>query len=308
MGGIFISYRREDTGPYAGRLRDALKHHFGDSQVFRDIDRINPGERFPHVIEQAVGSCDALLAVIGPQWQTPRLDDPDDYLRREIAAALERPDVLVVPVLIGAARVPSADDLPPPLAGLADCQAVHLNDEGWDDQVARLIRALEAVVEPATLERPVAPPPPPAQPPRSWKPAPPRPVPPSIPPRSRSRFPVGILVAVLVVIGLLTALGIVAVKVISGVDFGPGNPAVTISPDSGPPGTQVTVTGTGFGANETVDVRFHASEVGTTQADAAGAFSLVVTVPNTPFRNQQFDIGASGKRTVRHDSAPFMVT
>jgi hypothetical protein len=52
MGGIFISYRREDSGPYAGRLRDALSHHFGANEVFRDIDRINPGERFPRVIEQ----------------------------------------------------------------------------------------------------------------------------------------------------------------------------------------------------------------------------------------------------------------
>ena len=62
MGGIFISYRREDSGPYAGRLRDTLSRHFGAEQVFRDIDTIDPGERFPRVIEQAVGSCDALPA------------------------------------------------------------------------------------------------------------------------------------------------------------------------------------------------------------------------------------------------------
>lgn len=47
MGGIFIRYRREDSGPYAGRLRDVLSHHFGADQVFRDIDSVNPGERFP---------------------------------------------------------------------------------------------------------------------------------------------------------------------------------------------------------------------------------------------------------------------
>ena len=49
MGGIFISYRREDSGLYAGRLRDTLSHHFGAEQVFRDIDSINPGERFPRM-------------------------------------------------------------------------------------------------------------------------------------------------------------------------------------------------------------------------------------------------------------------
>src|SRR6478672_4528343 len=108
MGGIFISYRREDSGPYAGRLRDALSHHFGAEQVFRDIDRINPGERFPRVIEQEVGSCDALLALIGPTWLAVRdeaarrrLDNPEDYVRLEIATALARSNVLVIPVLIG---------------------------------------------------------------------------------------------------------------------------------------------------------------------------------------------------------------
>ena len=131
MGGIFISYRREDSGPYAGRLRDALSHHFGADQVFRDIDRINPGERFPRVIEQEVGSCHALLAVIGPRWLSikdeagqRRLDNPEDYVRLEIAAALGRgDDVLVIPVLLGPTSMPAAADLPKPLAALAECNA-----------------------------------------------------------------------------------------------------------------------------------------------------------------------------------------
>ena len=115
MGGIFISYRREDSGPYAGRLGDVLSQHFGADQVFRDIDRIKPGERFPSRIEQAVGSCDALLALIGPTWLSitddagrRRLDNPDDVLRREIATALGRgDDVLVIPVLVGPTSMPS---------------------------------------------------------------------------------------------------------------------------------------------------------------------------------------------------------
>jgi hypothetical protein len=101
MGGIFISYRREDSGPYAGRLRDTLSHHFGVTQVFRDIERINPGERLPRNL----------------------------------------PDVLVPP---------------------AECNAVHITDEGWDDQVVRLNRALETAVE----RRAAAPSPPPVARPR----------------------------------------------------------------------------------------------------------------------------------------------
>src|SRR6478752_163382 len=88
MGGIFISYRRGDSGLAAGRLRDALIHHFGANQVFRDRDSITPGERFPPRVESELSSCDALLAVIGSTWLAVkdetgqrRLDDPDDWVR-----------------------------------------------------------------------------------------------------------------------------------------------------------------------------------------------------------------------------------
>ena len=153
MGGIFISYRRDDSGPYAGRLRDALSRHFGTEQVFRDINTVNPGERFHQVVEQEIRSCGALLAVIGPTWLSindgagqRRLDHPDDYVRLEIAAALERWDLLVIPVLVGSSSMPAVSELPKALASLAERNAVRLSDEGWDDQVGRLIKALEKVV------------------------------------------------------------------------------------------------------------------------------------------------------------------
>ncbi len=156
VAAIFISYRRDDTGPYAGRLRDWLSRHFGAEQVFRDLNTIPPGERFPLAIKRAVGSCEVLLAVIGTTWLTVadgagrrRLDDPEDFVRVEIETALGRSDVLVIPVLVGAAtRMPAAADLPGSLAALAECNAVRITDEGWDDQVGRLIRTIEELVEP----------------------------------------------------------------------------------------------------------------------------------------------------------------
>jgi TIR domain len=156
MGGIFISYRRNDSGWEAGRLRDALIRHFGANQVFRDRDSITPGERFPLRVERELSSCDALLAVIGSTWLSiqddagqRRLDDPDDYVHLEIATVLARADdVLVIPVLVGTVSMPARLDLPKPLAALADCQAQRLSEENWDDQVARLTRAVEKVVKP----------------------------------------------------------------------------------------------------------------------------------------------------------------
>ena len=153
MSGIFISYRREDTKAYARLLSAALGDRFGPEQVFRDIDTMAPGVNFPAAITEAVGSCDVLLALIGNQWLTAtqngrrRLDNPDDYVRREIVAALGR-DILVVPVLIEDARIPDRGDLPEAIAPLVDRNVHRLTDEGWNDGVERLLDALAQVVPP----------------------------------------------------------------------------------------------------------------------------------------------------------------
>lgn len=152
MSGVFISYRRGDTAPYAGRLRDALRARFGPDQVFRDLDHIAPGERFESVIDSAVTSCKVLVALIGPRWfgvreggkRRSRLHDPDDYVRREVAAALRRDDVLLIPVLVEGAQMPSAAQLPPDLVALPAHQALGLTDEGWDAEVGRLMEIIES--------------------------------------------------------------------------------------------------------------------------------------------------------------------
>ena len=108
MTGIFISYRREDSGAYAGRLCDALVNHFGREHIFFDIDSIAPGEDFREVIDRTFSSCQVLLAVIGKQWSTAsdktgklRLEDKGDTLRMEITSALQK-GLRVIPVLVGA--------------------------------------------------------------------------------------------------------------------------------------------------------------------------------------------------------------
>ena len=111
------------------------------------------------MIEQAVGSCDARLALIGPTWLSikdgagrRRLEDPDDYVRLEIRAALGRGDgVMVIPVLVGGASMPAAADLPRPLASLAERNALPFTDESWDAQLERLTRALEKRVKPRVV-------------------------------------------------------------------------------------------------------------------------------------------------------------
>jgi TIR domain/Kelch motif len=144
-----MSYRRQETEWPAGWLFDRLAEHFHGAEVFKDIDSIEFGDDFVEVITTAVQSCDVLLALIGDRWLTMtddegrrRIDNPDDFVRIEIQAALDR-NVRVVPILIYGARMPQAQDLPPSLAGLVRRHALELSVSRFDDDVSRLLRVLD---------------------------------------------------------------------------------------------------------------------------------------------------------------------
>ena len=151
-GRIFISYRRDETAYPAGWLFDRLAQHFGSAQVFKDVDSIELGDDFVEVISRAVGSCDVLLALIGDQWLTitdlhgrRRLDDPDDFVRLEIEAALAR-KVRIIPILVDGANMPRADELPAGLSGLVRRQALELSPSRFEYDTSRLLRVLDATL------------------------------------------------------------------------------------------------------------------------------------------------------------------
>jgi hypothetical protein len=148
-GRIFISYRREETAYPAGWLYARLVEHFGREQVFKDVDSIELGDEFPRVIAEAVGSCDVLLALIGGQWLTVadphgrrRLDNPGDFVRLEIEAALQR-GVRVIPILVDGATMPDAAELPPSLAGVVHRHALELSPSRFEFDSNRLLRVLD---------------------------------------------------------------------------------------------------------------------------------------------------------------------
>lgn len=161
MPGIFINYRREDSRADAGRLFDWLSGHFGKDRVFMDIaGSIEPGMDFDEVIEKAVTSCEALIVVIGKQWLTTtnsagrrRLDNPDDYVRLEIAKALQR-NIRVIPVLVQEATMPSSEELPEDLARLAKLQALEISDSRWDYDTEQLVKVLDKAGIKPVIRRP----------------------------------------------------------------------------------------------------------------------------------------------------------
>jgi ankyrin repeat protein len=144
MAGIFISYRREDTAGYAGRLYDQLSAHFGDERVFMDVSDIEPGEDFAKAIETTVHTCDAAVVLIGKNWLSKRLEDPGDFVLLEITSALQR-SIPVIPVLVDDTRMPAAAELPQSLAPLCRRQAVELTNSMFREDVNRLIQSLDRV-------------------------------------------------------------------------------------------------------------------------------------------------------------------
>lgn len=165
-GRIFISYRRADSQWAASRLYDTLTHVFPDDRLFMDVDSIDPGQDFVHVLEEQVGSCDVFLALIGPGWLEERgasgkrrIDDPADFVRVEIGSALARPDTVTIPVLLDGAGVPDETELPEPLRPLARRQFARLTHEGYRGEVERLVEGIRKVLDQRRNEAPGATPP-----------------------------------------------------------------------------------------------------------------------------------------------------
>ncbi len=145
---LFISYRREDSAGHAGRLFDFFAERLGTDSVFMDVDGIEPGVDFVVALEKVLAGSE-VLAVIGRDWASAadgdgrrRLDDPEDFVRLELATALKKDGVRVVPVLVQGAKMPRSDQLPDDLKPLARRAAFEISEARWNDDCGDLLRAL----------------------------------------------------------------------------------------------------------------------------------------------------------------------
>jgi TonB family protein len=152
MAGIFVSYRRSDSQGEAGRLFDDLTPLFGEHAVFMDVSAIEAGRDFRKAIEEGVTKCGVLLVVIGPEWLNAkdetgasRLNNPADFVRLETSSALKR-DIPVIPVLVRAARMPTAEQLPDDLKELAYRNCVELTHARWKSDLELLVEALRRLL------------------------------------------------------------------------------------------------------------------------------------------------------------------
>ena len=158
-GQIFISYRREESRWSARSLHDRLCRNFDPDQIFMDLDAIALGEDFVEAIETTVAKCDVLIAVIGNNWLASkdehgnrRLDNPEDFVRMEIGAALKR-KIRVIPVLVDGALIPRSVDLPEDLKPLVRRNALRITDTSFDGDCQRLAAAIRQVLEKVAEEQ-----------------------------------------------------------------------------------------------------------------------------------------------------------
>jgi CHASE2 domain-containing sensor protein len=147
---FFISYRRNQSAFVAGTLRQELARRFGESSVFMDRAAISAGQEWPERIQEAVAACRAMLVLIGPGWVDARnadgqrrLQEPADWVRREIEEALRHDRVAVVPVLHDGADAPSEGDLPEPLKPLARRHAISLTGDDVAAEIDQLVVSIE---------------------------------------------------------------------------------------------------------------------------------------------------------------------
>jgi hypothetical protein len=146
---VFISYRREDSAAYAGRIKDWLVREFGRDFLFIDVEGIPLGINFVKALRDEVAKCGVLLAVIGPHWLdvrnedgTRRLDNPNDFVRIEIAVALQR-NIPVIPILLDGTRVPKIDQLPKNLQELSLRNGLNVRHDSFPNDMDRLILGLK---------------------------------------------------------------------------------------------------------------------------------------------------------------------
>jgi hypothetical protein len=133
---VFISYRRDDSLAFAGRLADFIRTKYGPQSVFLDTENVASGSNWSKRIHSGLEACSGLIVVISPKWQA-RLSDEDDWPRMEIRAAIDA-NKPILPIVSDMSLVPSRDELPSDICALADQQALEVRPDRFHHDCAQM--------------------------------------------------------------------------------------------------------------------------------------------------------------------------
>lgn len=159
MTKIFISYRRADSQETTDRLHDQMTVHFGDGNVFQDVDNIPFGVDFRKYLQAEIAKCDVVLVIIGTEWTRimgERAHEPNDFVRIEVESAL-RLGKLIVPVTIRGVGMPNPSDLPESIRDICWLNAARVRpNPDFRNDCRRLADGIKAFL----AENPLTPQPP----------------------------------------------------------------------------------------------------------------------------------------------------
>jgi CHASE2 domain-containing sensor protein len=159
---FFISYRRSQNAWQARDIRRELARRYGDASVFMDTSSIEFGEAFPDRIVAAIRGCSVMLVLIGPHWLDAidgarRIDDPNDWVRKEIESGLQRHEAVVVPVLLDGSHAPPDSELPEPVKRLALLHSVTIIGDDLAADIDNLLSSIDRGRRRVTQQNPGAP-------------------------------------------------------------------------------------------------------------------------------------------------------
>ncbi|MDX2263703.1 MAG: hypothetical protein NW215_01845 [Hyphomicrobiales bacterium] len=149
---VFINYRKALSGKDARLLHGVLTREFGRGAVFLDTSELEGGDHWPSKLEREVDASSSMAVLIPAGWADVlnekgerRLDNPNDFVRFEIARAFMR-NIPVLPILIDGAEVPAPAALPTNLIGLTALQAMLLRSESFDDDAGKIGKRLKQLI------------------------------------------------------------------------------------------------------------------------------------------------------------------
>jgi hypothetical protein len=140
---IFISYRHRDCPDLVHQLHDYLAEKLDHESIFMDVNR--GFENLEELIEN-VRASDVLLAMIGPEWVSLTKEKFDksvaetDWVLREIETGLQTDGVLVIPVLMNGAPMPTSDQIPGSIQGIIGKRGFSISQETFETDAARLLQ------------------------------------------------------------------------------------------------------------------------------------------------------------------------
>jgi hypothetical protein len=106
-----------------------------------DVEGIPAGETFSSYLLAKIDECNIFLLMLG-HGTLDRVTEEDDWVRHEIAYALQQKHITLIPVLQDGSPMPDPDTLPDDIQDITSKNAVFLFHQMFDESVSKIINSI----------------------------------------------------------------------------------------------------------------------------------------------------------------------